>query len=233
MAAFDELAHLPIEEGQQQRADMAAVDIGVGHDDDLVVARLVDVEILGPDAGAQGGDQGADLGRGQHLVEARPLDIKDLAAQRQDRLKGAVAPLLGRAAGRIALDDEQFGRGRVALLAIGQLAGQGGDVERALAPRQLAGLARGLARGRRLDHLADDLAASAGCSSNHWPSFSAHDGLDHRADFRGDQLVLGLRREFGIGHLDRQHAGQAFAHVVAGQRHFFSFGDAANRWRSC
>ena len=38
-----------------------AVDVGVGHDDDLVVAQLVEVEFLAADAGAQRGDQGADL----------------------------------------------------------------------------------------------------------------------------------------------------------------------------
>ena len=92
----------------------------------------------------------------QHLVEARALDVEDLAAQRQHRLVLAVAALLGGAAGRVALDDEEFGLGRIALLAIGELAGQRGDVERALAPRQLARLARGFAGGGGLDHLADD-----------------------------------------------------------------------------
>src|SRR3546814_4451081 len=86
------------EEGEQQGADVAAVHIGVGHDDDLVVAQLVDVELVAADAGAERGDQGADLLRGQHLVEARPLDVEDLAAQRQNRLVLAVAALLGRAA---------------------------------------------------------------------------------------------------------------------------------------
>ena len=41
MAALDQLRHLPVEEGDQQRGDMGAVDVGVGHDDDLVVAQLV------------------------------------------------------------------------------------------------------------------------------------------------------------------------------------------------
>ena len=68
----------------------------------------------------------------------------------------AVAALLGRAAGRIALDDEDLGLGRIPLLAVGELAGQRGDVERALAAGQLARLARGLAGRGRLDHLADD-----------------------------------------------------------------------------
>ena len=44
----------------------------------------------------------------------------------------------------------------IALLAIGQLARQICDVERALAAGQLARLARRLARLRRLHHLADD-----------------------------------------------------------------------------
>src|SRR3546814_15845973 len=31
MAAFDDFGHLAIEEGEQKRADMRAVDVGVGH----------------------------------------------------------------------------------------------------------------------------------------------------------------------------------------------------------
>ena len=48
------------------------------------------------------------------------------------------------------------------LLAVGELAGQDGDVERALAARQFARLARRLARGGGLDHLADDDLGFAG-----------------------------------------------------------------------
>jgi hypothetical protein len=50
--------------------------------------------------------------------------------------------------------------------------------------------------------------------------------FDHRAHFGRNQLVLRLRREFRIGHLDRQNAGQAFAAVVAGQRDLFLLRDA-------
>src|SRR3546814_15543009 len=80
----------------------------------------------------------------------------DVCSSDLDRLVLAVPPLLGRAAGRVALDDEELGLRRIAFLAVRQLAGQRGDVERALAPGQLARLARRLARGGRLDHLADD-----------------------------------------------------------------------------
>ncbi len=95
----------------------------------------------------------------EHLVEARALDVEDLAAQRQHRLEGAVAALLGRAAGGIALDEQDLAFRRVALLAIGELAGQRRDVERALAAGQLARLAGGFARRGGLDHLADDASS--------------------------------------------------------------------------
>src|SRR3546814_10519460 len=81
MAALDQLRHLPEEEGEQERADVAAVHIGVGHDDDLVVAQLIDVELVATDAGAERRYQSPDLLRRQLLFEARPLAIKDFAAQ--------------------------------------------------------------------------------------------------------------------------------------------------------
>ena len=196
---------------------MRAVDVGVGHDDDLVVAQLLDVEVVAADAGAQRRDQRAHLLAGQHLVEARALDIEDLAAQRQHRLEFAVAALLGRAAGGIALDDEDLGLGGVALLTICELAGQAGDVERALAPRQFARLARGLTRLRRLHHLGDHLLGFGRMFLEPLLQQIVDEALDDRTHFGRDQLVLGLRREFRIGAFDAEHAGQAFAAIVAGE----------------
>src|SRR5919106_2495087 len=108
-----DLRHLPEEKGEQERSDVTAVDIRVGHDDDLVVADLLDIELLAADAGAERGDQGADLRRTQHLVKARALDVQDFALNGQDCLKAPVTPLLGGAARRIPLDDEKFGQGWV------------------------------------------------------------------------------------------------------------------------
>ena len=182
--ALDHLRHLPVEEGEQQRANMGAVDVGVGHDDDLVVAQLVDVEFLAADAGAQGRDKGSDLGGTQHLVEAGALDVEDLATQWQHRLVLTVAGLLGGAAGRVTLDDEDFGLRRVALLAVGKLAGKRGDIEGTLAPRELARLARGLAGGGGLDHLGDDGARLGGMLLEPCAKLLVDEVLDHRTDFR-------------------------------------------------
>ncbi len=67
--------------------------------------------------------------------------------------------------------------------------------------------------------------ASTGRSSRKSASFCADDFFDGRAGFAGDQLHLGLGGELGVGHLDRQHAGEAFAHVVAGDVDLGLLGD--------
>jgi hypothetical protein len=54
----------------------------------------------------------------------------------------------------------------------------------------------------------------------------AHEVLDRRAHLGGDQLVLGLGGELGIGNLDRQDAGEALARVVASEVHLLPLGDA-------
>ena len=221
MSRLDDRAHLPEEEGQQQGADVRTVDVRVGHDDDLVVAQLLDVEVVPPDAGAERGDQGADLFASQHLVEARALDVEDLAAQRQHRLELAVAALLGGSAGRIALDDEDLGLGRVALLTVGELAGQARDVERALAAGELARLARRFARLRRLDHLAHDHPRVLRMLLEPLRQEFVDQPLDDRTDLGGDELVLRLGGEFRVRAFDAEHASQALAGVFAGKIDLF------------
>src|SRR4029079_15155676 len=46
VAAVDELLVVPVEEREQERADVAAVDVGVGQHDDAVVPQLREVEVL-------------------------------------------------------------------------------------------------------------------------------------------------------------------------------------------
>src|SRR5580658_8785490 len=69
----------------------------------------------------------------RQLVLAGGCDIEDLSAQRQDRLRSAVARLLGRAAGAIALNDEDFRAFGGAVGAVGKLAGQAKFPHRSLA----------------------------------------------------------------------------------------------------
>jgi hypothetical protein len=62
--------------------------------------------------------------------------------------------------------------------------------------------------------LPQTILASVGFSSSQSVS-SGRRSLPPAAHFGADQLVLGLAAELGLGHLDADHAGQAFAHVVA------------------
>lgn len=60
VSGFDERFHEAEQQGEQQRADVLAVDVGVGHEDDLVVPQLGDVEVV-VDPRAQRGDDRLDL----------------------------------------------------------------------------------------------------------------------------------------------------------------------------
>ena len=124
VAGLDQGLHLAEEQRQGERADVGAVDVGVGQQHDLVVARLGDVELVAH-AGADRGDECLDLLVLEDLVDPALLDVEDLAAQRQDRLGAAVPRADRRPAGRVALHDEQLRQRRVLDRAVGQLAGQG------------------------------------------------------------------------------------------------------------
>ena len=108
----------------------------------------------------------------------------------------AVAALLGRAAGGVALDDEQLGQRRVLDRAVGELARQGRVLERRLAPGQIARLARGLARTLGLHRLAMITArASLGFSSRNSPRAGVDDRLDEARHARVAELRLRLALE--------------------------------------
>src|SRR5690606_26816434 len=97
-----------------------------------------------------------DLVIPQNSVKTRPLNVQDLTAQRQNRLRPPVTARFRGTAGRVTLDDEDFGFARVPFLTIGQLAGQVGNIHDPLAARHLPRLTRGFAGAARIDDLGDD-----------------------------------------------------------------------------
>ena len=139
------------------------------------------------------GDQRDDLLRGDQLVEARALDVEDLSPQRQDRLELAIAALLRRPTGGIAFDQIYLAQCGIALLTVGELAGQPHAVEHPLAPCQLARLARRLPCARRLDDLAADDSRVARVFEQELVELATDDFLHDRLHLGRDELVLGLR----------------------------------------
>lgn len=68
-----------------------------------------------------------DFGVTEELVGVDFKAVEHFAAQGQDGLCGFVAGKFGRAAGRIAFDEEEFVFADVFAFAVGQLTGQDGD----------------------------------------------------------------------------------------------------------
>src|SRR5439155_679767 len=163
-------------------------------------------------------DEHLDLLRGEHLVEAGLLDVEDLAAQRQDRLVAAVAALLRGAARRVALDDEELGQRRIALLAVGELAREPAPVERTLAPRELLRLAGRLPDARGLEALEHDPACFRRMLLEIDPEAIVHQRLDRPFHLAVAELGLGLALELRLGDLDADDRGEPLAHVVALER---------------
>ena len=157
LAVGDQLRQVAVDERQQQRRDVVAVGIGVGEDDDLAVAQPREVEVLA-EAAAERGHQIGQLLVLEHLRQRRALGVQHLAAQRQDRLPRAVAALLGRAAGRIALDDEQLAAFARRVACSRSACRAGSDAADVALLRDDLGLRRaaGLARARRQDDARDD-----------------------------------------------------------------------------
>ena len=216
VAALDQLLHVTEEKREQQGADVRAVDVGVGHQDDLAVAQFRYVEVVLADAGAERRDHGADFLVAQHLVVARFLDVEDLSLERQDRLEAAVAALLGGAAGALALDQVHFAAVRLTLGAVGQLARQSAAVQRSLAARQVAGLAGGFTRACCVDGLVDDLLGDRRVLVEERAQTLVDECL-HRARDIGVELALGLAFELRLRKLHADYGYQSFANVIAGE----------------
>ena len=174
---------------------MGAVDVGIGEQDDLVIAGFLDVEII-PDAGAHGGEDVLHLGVLQGLGQPCLLDVEDLAPDGEDRLGVGVPGRFGRPGGRLALDDEQL-----------RLPGPSMSSRPACreGPRTRGPTSAASARALRAasglggaDALVDDAAGFWGISLQPFGELAVQRLLDVGADLGVTQLGLGLTLELGL-----------------------------------
>ncbi len=114
-----------IEEGDQQRGDVGAVHVGVGHDDDAVVAQVLFLEASSLPATPRASIEVGELLVGAVLSRVAQADVQDLAAQGQDRLGGCGCgpvwrepPAVSPSTMKISVPSRRRCR------AVGQLAGQ-------------------------------------------------------------------------------------------------------------
>ena len=154
VAALNEIGHLAIEEREQKRADVCTVDVGIGHDDDAVVAQLLDVVIVLAKACAHRRDERNDLLGRDDLIEARFFNVQHLAAQRQNRLEFTVAALFGGAACGVTLHQIKLAQLRIFFLTISKLSRQTHRVKHAFTTRHLAGFTCRFTSARCIDNFA-------------------------------------------------------------------------------
>src|SRR2546423_6408665 len=215
-AVLHEWPEVSIQESEEERADVRAVDVCVAQEDRLAVPELLDVEVV-PYPCAERGDERLDFLVPEHLVGARLLDVQDLAPQRQDRLCPPVTAALRAAAGGRALHDEEFALLGVALRAISELARQRKSVEGALALDEIACLARRLSGAKSGEALLDDAPRVGGVLLE----VLAEGVVHRRGDLTGDLGVaeprLGLPLELGLADLHADDCRESLPHVVGGQ----------------
>ena len=216
IALLDERAHEAEEEGQHQGADVRTVDVGIGHDDYLVVSELIDVKLVA-DARAQRGYDGCKLIVAVDLVRARLFDVEHLAPQGEDGLEARVATLGRRAACRVALDDVQLCKRRVALVAVAQLVRHLTGLQPRFSAHGFARLSRCLAGAGGGHRLVEYRLADGGVFFQKLLELIADDIVDERAHLAVAELCLGLTLELRLGELDGDYRGHALAAVLAGE----------------
>ena len=222
-ALFNKFHHVPAEKSEQKRANVRTIDIGICHNNDATIAKLLDIEatlaiLLGgsdADASADCRDEGLDFGVLKDFVEAGLLDVDDFAFDRQNRLESPVTALLRGAAGRVTFDHVEFGEVWVALGAIRQLSGESTACECPLAHRftSLAGRFAGASSHEAfLDDALAHIRILVEMQHEAFVADRAHNAL-HLGRY---QLHLGLGFEAWIGMLDAHNSCQAFENIVTG-----------------
>src|SRR4051812_40114807 len=104
---------------EEERPDVSAIDVGIGCDDDFVVAEFRNIENIS-DGSAERYDEIFDLLRGEHFVEASSLNVENFATKRKNCLRATIATHLGRAACRVSFHHKEFALFCAFALAIGQ-----------------------------------------------------------------------------------------------------------------
>ena len=90
---------------------MSTIDIGISHDNNLVITKLGDIEVISVSFGETTSeciDHSFDFGIGKNLVYTCLFYVQDFTSDRQDSLIHSVSCSLCRTTRRITLYDEDF-----------------------------------------------------------------------------------------------------------------------------
>ena len=198
---------------------MRTIDVGIGHDDNLIVAQLVDVGILrvftvNAEAHTDTLDDVHHRLCLEHKVPLNLFHVQDLTTQGQDGLEVAVAALLGRTTSGVTLDEEDLTLLGILVGAVGQLTRQATTRHRVLTLYALTGLTGCNTGCGGQNHLLTDGVSLFRVFLQIVGHRLTNGLLYGTVHLAVAQLGLGLTLELGLGHLDGDDGRQAFAEVV-------------------
>ncbi len=222
IAATNHLFEIAIKEREKQCPNMGPVDIGVRHNNDLVIPELRDIETLS-DTGAERDDNRLERIRLHHFVKARLLDVHKLPSKRKNRLKHSISTLLGASTGGISLNDINLGTGSISTGAIGKLPGERHSIKRALSKYGILRRSSGDARPRRKETLLQNRLPVIGMRlqkiqkplGNHARNDTAHIGIS--------QLRLRLPLKLRIRQFHRDNRRKTFQDIFRREGAVFFF----------
>src|SRR5262245_29595979 len=191
---------------------MGAVDVGVGHHDHLFVAQIL-IPIVRAGPAAERLQQISELLVLRQLILAGGRDVENLAAQRQYRLRSAIARLLRGTAGRIPLDDEDLGALRGGIGAVGELARETQLAHRALA-RALLLLPAPDALLRAVNYEVEKFVGLSGIAGQPVVEWIADRVLDDARGLGGREPIFCLALEFRLANDHRDHTCGPLHYVV-------------------
>jgi len=157
----DQLLHVAKENVSNNVADVRAVHVGVGHQNDLAVTNFRRIEIFLRDAGAERGDQAANFFVRQHLVVARFFHVENFSLSAGWPGSGGRGLCFGGAACGFSFDQEKFAAVGIALGAVGEFAGSPPPSSAPLRRVRVAALRRLRGPGS-VDGFVDDLFRDGG-----------------------------------------------------------------------
>ena len=197
---------------------MRTIDIGIGHDDDLMVTNLAQVErfrvFFGSKGDTQRGEDVAHLFGLEHLVLHRFLHIEDLTAKRENSLVHAVTTGLSGTACRITLDEEEFALCRIFAYAISEFTGQTTTTERRFAEHGLTGVTRCNTRLRRENDLLYDFLRIIGMFLQIVLQSLGNRGIDHTGHLGVTEFGFRLTLKLRLSDFDRDNRRQTFTEIV-------------------
>ncbi len=205
------------EEGEQQGVNMASVHIGVGHDNDAMVAQFAQVKSLTVFFGAPCHSKGciniAYFFTFKDAVFLCFFHVQDLTAQRQDGLERSVTTALSRTACGISFYKKDLALFRVTARTVGKLAGKTGSGHHGFALYQFARLSGGVTGSSGQDDFVNNSSGIFRVLFQVIIQGSAHGLRNCGHNFAVPQFGLGLALELRLVYLNRYDSGKPFTEI--------------------